>query len=260
MARQHGRLLIRRQVAANEREGDRGLLAGDDHVERLDAKGAALAVCAFRDSNGLAYAIAVTDREYCDHKSTREIAFVLQGSLQRTVGGCERDAGRESTGCVSGGVLEDAVEDIRRHDGGAVRGSQRFECRQHDGAVVVAERRLDDGEAVHRRRIRGSTYERPAPRRSVAREGSCEERDGRVAESSERDGGATGRARLLERRHHPTDDLRLERILGHHGGERLRTHCRISVAEERNEDALTGGNELARADGGSRGAPVSGLG
>jgi len=76
----HGYLVVRCEVAADERESDRGLLAGDDHVECLDSEGAALAVCAIDDPNGVADPIAVAKREHCDHESTSEVALVLERS------------------------------------------------------------------------------------------------------------------------------------------------------------------------------------
>ena len=101
----------------------------------------------------------------------------------------------------------------------AVRRIQRVECCEHDDAVGVAERRLDDRHAVLRRRGRGCMYQARAPRRSVARERGCEERDRRVAEPPERRGRAARGAGLLERSHDPTDDFPLVCVLRGHGVE-----------------------------------------
>ena len=76
-----GRLLVECEVAANEWDGDRSLLTGDDHVERLDSECAALAVCAVDNPNGVPHSIAVAKREHGDDESPCEVALVLQRPL-----------------------------------------------------------------------------------------------------------------------------------------------------------------------------------
>ena len=102
------------------------------------------------------------------------------------------------------GVAEYVLEEVRRYDAGAARRVQRVECCENGHAVGVAERRLDDGEAVLRRRKGRCADQGRASRRSVARERGGEERDGRIAEPPNR-GCCTARiARLLERCDDPT--------------------------------------------------------
>ena len=229
---ERGRLLVRCEVATNERNGDRGLLPRDEHVERLDSECAALAVCAVHDPNGLPDSIAVAKREHRDDESPCEVALVLQRPSQRSVGSRERHARSESAGCVSGCVVEHRVEEVRRHDAGAVSRIQRVERREHDHAIAVAERGLDDRQAVLRRRIGGCAYQRRAPRRSVAGERGCEEWDGCVAEPPDRGGRAARGTGLLERCNDATDDFLLSRVVGNHRVERRRPHRRVSVVEE----------------------------
>ena len=141
-----GRLLGRREIAADEREGDCGLLSGEDHVERFDPERAALPVCPIHDPNGISYAIAVAKREHGDHEPTRQVDLVVERSLQRSVSSGERLAGCESAGRMRGGVLEHIVEDVRRHDVTAAgRRIQRVERCEQDHAIRVVERRCDDG-------------------------------------------------------------------------------------------------------------------
>ena len=245
---------------ANERKRDRGFLAGDQHVERLDSERTTLALCAVHDSNGVPDAIAVAKREHGYDESPCEVALVLQRSPQREIGSGERRARSESASCVRGRVVEHAVEEVGRYDAGGVCGIQRVERREHDHAIAVAERGLDDRQPVLRRRIGSRTHQRRALRRSAAGKRGCEERDGRVGEPPDRGGRAARCARLLERCNDPTDDVLLSGIRGDHGVERRRADGRIRVVEEGDEHAVAGGDDPARAERGRRRAPLGSVG
>jgi hypothetical protein len=142
---QRGRLLVRSEVAANERKGDRGLLPRDERFERLDAECATLSLCAVHDANRVADPIAVAKREHGDDESSCEVALVLQRPSQRAIGSSGRRARSEGARCVRGCVVEHVVEEVGRYDAGAVCHIQRVERREHDHAIAVAERGLDDG-------------------------------------------------------------------------------------------------------------------
>ena len=92
---QRSRLLVKGEVAANERKRDRGLIPGHQHVERLDSECATLALCAVHDTNGVPDSSAVTEREHRDDEPPCEVALVLQCPPQRSVGRGERGTGGE---------------------------------------------------------------------------------------------------------------------------------------------------------------------
>src|SRR5262245_43588167 len=76
-ARERPGALVQREVAANERDGDLGLLAGEDHVEGLDPERAALPVGAAGHPDGVARPVAVAEDEDGDHESAGQVDLVL---------------------------------------------------------------------------------------------------------------------------------------------------------------------------------------
>ena len=258
---ERGRLLVRCEVAANERKGDRGLLARDEHVERLDSECAALAVCAVDDRTASRTRSPWRSASTAIDESSREVALVLQRPSQRAVGSGERRAGSERAGSVRGGVVEHLVEEVRRHDAGAVRRIQRVERCEHDHAVAVAERGLDDRQAVLRRRIGGCADQRRAPRRSLAGERGCEERDGCVAEPPDRGGRAARGTGLLER---CDDAARRSPCSSASSGTTASSAAARTVGSASSRSATSmlwpAVTIRARAEGGRRRAPLGGVG
>ena len=168
-----------REVAANEREGrsrpPHG--RGARRAPRLRVRGAGRPRVRRRERQSRTRSPWRSASTAID-ESACELDLVVERSAQRAVGGGQRRAGSERASCVRGGVVEHAVEEVRRHDAAPPAASSASSAASTTTRSRVAERRLDDGEAVLRRRIGGCAYERRAPRRSVAGERGCEERDG----------------------------------------------------------------------------------
>ena len=97
-------------------------------------------------------------------------------------------------------------------------------------------------------RVCGCANETRTPRRWVAGHNFCEERDSRVAEASKRRRCAAGAGGFLHRCDDATDDLRLDRILRHHCVECHRSHRRVAVVKERDQQARVDVYDAARRE------------
>ena len=174
----------------------------------------------------------------------------------------ERHTRGESACCVRGGVVEHFVEEVRRDDAGAVRRIERVERREHDHAVAVAERGLDDRQAVLRRRIGSCADQRRAPRR--LRRGRARPRgEGRpsrraaataaVALPAVRGSSSAATTRRTTSCSAPSSGI--------DGVERRRAHRRVGVVEEARRACFgSAADDPARAERGRRRAPVGGIG
>ena len=106
----------------------------------------------------------------------------------------------------------------------------------------------------------GCANETRAPRRWVAGHHFCEERDGRVAEASKRGRCAAGAGGFLHRCDDSTDELRLDRILRPHCVERRRSHPRVAVVKERDQQARVDVYDAARPESARGGSPLDRIG
>ena len=242
-ALEQGRLLVRCEIPPNEGEGDCGFLSGEDHVERFDRECAALPVCPIDNAHGISYAIAVSKGEHGDHESTRQVDFVVERSLQRSVSSGDRLADYKSAGSMPDGVLEHIVEDVGRHDimaaGRRIESVERCEL---DHAIRVVERGCDDSKAVVRRRRRGRMYQTPTPLPFGVGERGREKGDGHVTEAANRAACVAHGPRIFDRGYHVGDDVRVHGVLGDHGIEGRPSHTRIVVLEKHDEHGLVGGD------------------
>ena len=133
------------------------------------------------------------------------------------------------------GVVEHPVEHVRGDDVTSADGVEGVERDEHHGPVGVVERRRDDLRTMFPRHRRCSTDEGRPPGRAVALERGHEVRHGRVAELSERDGGAARRARVVDGSDHETDHVVVGGIVRLDGIERGCAHLRALVVQQCDE-------------------------
>ena len=218
------------------------------------------------DANGLADSIAVAKREHRDHEPTCEVDLVVERTARasRPMPRATSRAAERGRACV-GGVVEDIVEDVRRHEVDPARRLQRVERRQHDGTIAVVERRCDHVDTVLGRRIAAA---RTSGGRLGARRGRAPRRAGapprrRAAAPPRR---AAREARLVEGCDDPTDDLGLvasagttassaaARTVGSRSSRRSDEHADVSTgdvrarAEERRDRPALGGRRPSGPD------------
>ena len=184
-------------LAPDERERDLGLLAGEDHLERLDSERAALPVRVIRDPNGFTDPIAVPQREHGDHEPARKLDLVVERSRRASRrldpraarAACARAAcaaaSRNTSSRITGRTTSapPAASSASR----ATRTTSRSGSRSA-GAMTVTPCVVAAPAAARTR------HARPGP--LVAGERGDEERDRRLAEPPECIGRGSGDARL----------------------------------------------------------------